>query len=87
MQGTLDFSPEGSLYRIQLGYNDAKKVMQPMVEMMKMTAINKRMLEKAKQRNERFEKRRENLKTNAIEIEEKMKKDGLEEILLGLTKE
>ena len=54
---------------------------------MKMTAINKRMLEKAKQRNERFEKRRENLKTNAIEIEEKMKKDGLEEILLGLTKE
>ena len=87
LSGTLDFSPEGSLYRIQLGYNDAKKVMQPMVEMMKMTAINKRMLEKAKQRNERFEKRRENLKTNAIEIEEKMKKDGLEEILLGLTKE
>ena len=78
LSGTLDFSPEGSLYRIQLGYNDAKKVMQPMVEMMKMTAINKRMLEKAKQRNERFEKRRENLKTNAIEIEEKMKKDGLD---------
>ena len=61
--------------------------MQFIFEMMKMTAINKRMLEKAKQRNERFEKRRENLKTNAIEIEEKMKKDGLEEILLGLTKE
>ena len=33
LTGTLDFSPEGVERRIQLGYEDAKKVVQPLVDM------------------------------------------------------
>lgn len=87
ISGTLDFSPEGALSRIQLGYDDAQKVLQPMVEMIKLTVANQRMLQIAYQKNIEFERERQALLNNENEIKKQMKHDGFEELYEHLIKE
>ena len=87
ISGTLDFSPEGASYRLKLGYEDAKRIMQPMVDMITMTVVNQRMLIAAHQKNLEFEKKRQALLNKEKEIKEKMACDGFDAVFAELTKE
>ena len=87
ISGTLDFSSEGASYRLKLGYEDAKRIMQPMVDMITMTVANQRMLKAAHQRNLEFEKKRQVLLNKENEIKEKMASDGFDVVFTELTKE
>lgn len=85
--GTLDFSPEGAAYRIKLGYEDAKIIMQPMMEMIALTVANQKMLKIAQQRNIEFEQKREKLLKREKQIKEEMANDGFDELFAKLTRE
>ena len=87
LTGTLDFSPEGASHRLKLGYEDAKRIMQPMVDMIVMTAENQRMIIRAQQKNIKFEEKRKELKRKGEEIYNKMANDGFDMIFAELTKE
>lgn len=87
LTGTLDFSPEGASYRLNLGYEDAKKIMQPMVELIAMTVANQRMLMEAQKKNVEFEKKRQNLRNCESEIKNEMANDGFDAVFAELTKE
>lgn len=87
LSGTLDFSQEGASARLQLGYEDAKRIMQPMVDMISMTVANQRMLMVAQQKNLEFEKKRQELLNKEEKIKEKMACDGFDTIFEELTKE
>lgn len=86
LTGTLDFSPEGAAKRLELGYEDAKRVMQPMVDMILLTGVNQQMLKVAQQKNAMFEKRREQLIEKELEIKKQMSNDGFDALLTELTK-
>lgn len=87
ISGTLDFSPEGASYRLELGYEDAKRIMQPMVDMITLTVANQRMLKVAQQKNLEFGKKRQVLLNKEKEIKEKMASDGFDAVFRELTKE
>ncbi len=87
LTGTLDFSPEGASYRLELGYKEAKRVMQPMVEMLIMAVANQRMLKAARQKNIEFEQKRQELLKKEAEIKEKMENDGFGAVFSELIKE
>ncbi len=87
LTGTLDFSPEGASYRLRLGYEDAKKAMRPMVEMVKMTFENQRILMAARQKNIKYEEKRRELLKKEANIKEKMEKDGFDAVFSELMKE
>lgn len=86
LTGTMDFSPEGVERRIQLGYEDTKKIMQPFVDMILMTVENQRLLKVVQQNNFEFEKKRQSLLEKNLEMKQRMKKDGFEEIYRKLTR-
>lgn len=87
LTGTLDFSPEGVSYRLQLGYEDAKRIMQPMVDMIVMTTANQRMLKIAQKKNIEFEEKRQKLLIKSTEIKDKMANDGFDNTFAELMKE
>lgn len=87
LTGTLDFSPEGAFARMKMGYEDAKRIMQPMVDMIVMTVANQRMLKVAQQKNIDFEKKRQDLLEREKSIKEDMARDGFDALFENLTKE
>lgn len=87
LTGTLDFSPEGALVRMKMGYEDAKRIMQPMVDMLVMTVANQRMLKVARQKNIDFENKRQKLLEKEKRIKEEMARDGFDSVFEKLTKE
>lgn len=87
LTGTLDFSPEGASYRLNLGYEDAKRVMQPMVDMITLAVANQRMLKAAQQKNAEFERKRQELRNREAEIKNAMANDGFDAVFAELTKE
>ena len=87
LTGTLDFSPEGAFARMKMGYEDAKRIMQPMVDMIVMTVANQRMLKVAQQENIDFEKKRQDLLEREKRIKEDMARDGFDALFENLTKE
>lgn len=87
LTGTLDFSQEGVLHRLQLGYEDAKRIIQPILDIMIMASMNSRMFEEAQNRNIEFENRRYRLLKENMEIKEKMKNDAFNGVFIELTKE
>ena len=87
LKGTLDFSPEGVSYRLQLGYEDAKRVIQPMIDMIVMNAANQQMFRAAQEHNKRFEEKRQSLSERESEIKYEMEKDGFNNLFAELIKE
>lgn len=87
INGTLDFSPEGASYRMKLGYEDAKRIMQPMVDIIVMAIDGQRMLKVARQKNMEFENKRQDLLNIDFELKEKMTSDGFDKVYAELTKE
>lgn len=87
LNGTLDFSPEGALHRLNLGYEDAKRIIQPMVDMIVMTIAGQRMLKLAQAKNIEFEQKRQELYKVDLELKEKMANDGFDDVYAELTKE
>ena len=87
LTGTLDFSPEGAFARMKMGYEDAKRIMQPMVDMIVMTVANQRMLKVAQQKYIDFEKQRQDLIEREKGIKENMASDGFDALFENLTKE
>ena len=87
LTGTLDFSEEGASYRLNLGYEDAKKILQPIVDIVIMNAVNSKILKETQSKNKEFENRRYSLLKQDVKIKEKMKNDGFDSIFDELTKE
>lgn len=87
LTGTLDFSPGGASYRLNLGYEDAKRVMQPMIDMITMTAANQQMLLAAQQKNIEFERKRQKLQDCEVKIKNEMSMDGFDDVFTELVKE
>lgn len=87
LTGTLDFTPDGSYKRLELGYSDAKKVIQPMFDMLMLTAENQMILKIAQQHNLEFENKRNQLLNEEKAIRDKMSNDDFDEIFMTLTKE
>lgn len=85
--GTLDFTPEGAERRIQMGYADAKNIMQPMLEMLLLNVENQRMLKTAKQKNLEFGQKRMKLLEEEKTIKQAMTTDGFDNVFNELTKE
>lgn len=75
------------MHRLNLGYEDAKRIMQPMVDMIVMTVAGQRMLRLAQQKNFEFEQKRQELYKIDLELKEKMANDGFDEVYAELTKE
>lgn len=84
--GTLDFSEIGSAKRLQLGYLDAKKIMEPMIELLLMNAENQRVLKMAQQHNIEYEKKKKILREE-LSIIQAMGNDGFSNVLIELTEE
>ena len=72
---------------MKMGYEDAKRIMQPMVDMIVMTVANQRMLKVAQQKNINFEKKRQDLLEREKRIKEDMARDGFDALFENLTKE
>lgn len=87
INGTLDFTPEGAARRIDQGYADAQKMLQPMVEMMAINAKSQLMLEKAQQNMVIFEKRRADLLDTENMIKAEMQNDGFNDLFDELMRE
>ena len=86
LKGTLDFSPEGAEYRLNLGYEDAKKIMQPMIDMLIMTAANQQMFKRAQHSMSEFDKRREAILEKETKIKKEMANDGFDDVFGELMK-
>lgn len=85
--GTLDFTTEGSMRRIELGYADAKKALQPMVEMIMLNGESKRLLQQAEKRMEAFEQKRSELREEERKMRKEASEDGFDELFPELVKE
>ena len=80
IKGTLDFTPEGAKRRIEIGYNDAKKVFQPMIEMLFMYFENQKNLADLKKAMAQFDKERRELLQREAELKNKMANDGFDDL-------
>lgn len=87
LTGTLDFTPDGSFKRLQLGYSDAKKILQPMIDMIMLTIENQVLLKIAQKSNKEFEVKRKKLLDEENSIRNKMKQDGFDDIFMTLMEE
>ena len=81
MNGTLDFSPYGAKKRINDGYEDAKKVLQPMLEMLFLFFKNQISLKQLKEHLPQFDKDKSELLAREAEIKKKMANDGFDSIV------
>lgn len=86
LTGTLDFSPDGASHRLNQGYEDAKRIMQPMIDMITMTVANQRMLLEAQKKNAEFEERRQELRNRENDIKNEMANDGFDDVFAELTR-
>ncbi len=87
LTGTLDFTPEGSKRRMQQGYVDVKKALQPLVDMLMVDAENRRLLQYAQQSMDTFVKKKNMLCEEESEIKSGMKTDGFSELISEIAKE
>lgn len=87
INGTLDFSASGAKQRIDVGYEDAQKVLQPMLEMLILSFKNQISLEQLKKHLDQFEKDRIALIAKETAIKEEITNDEFENICQELTKE
>ena len=87
VNGTLDFSPSGAKQRIDVGYEDAKKILQPMLEMLVMFFKNQMSLKELKTKLNQFEIERSVLKAKESQIKEEMANDGFDEVVRNLMTE
>lgn len=87
LTGTLDFTPDGSAKRIEQGYADAKRILQPMVEILKLNAESQMILKVAQKKMEEFEVKKAKLIEVENEIKAEMQKDGFNDLFNKLMKE
>lgn len=80
LTGTLDFTANSSEKRIQLGYEDTKRVMQPMIEMILMNVENQMILKAAQKSNVEFEEKKEKLKKEETKIKKSMLEDDFQDV-------
>lgn len=87
INGTLDFSPDGAKKRLQWGYDDTQKVMQPLLGMMSFYANNNRLLAQSIRNQAEFNNKREKLLDKEKMINQAMHEDGFDELYDALIKE
>lgn len=87
LNGVLDFSPEGAKIRINQGYIDAMRILQPMIELIKMSALNQAMLRKCQDNMKDFYRKKKNLDEVGERIKSKIKNDGFNEMRNSLRKD
>ena len=87
LTGTLDFTPDGSAKRIEQGYADAKRTLQPMVDMLKLNAESQMILKAAQKKMGEFKVKKAKLMGTGNEIKAEMQKDGFNDLFNELMKE
>ncbi|MGO5053945.1 patatin-like phospholipase family protein [Lachnospiraceae bacterium LCP25S3_G4] len=87
LTGTLDFTADGSSKRIDTGYKDAKRIMQPLLDMLVLKAENQKMLKVAQQKNMEFERKRVQLIEKEQLIKQSMFTDDFDNLYVELMKE
>lgn len=87
INGTLDFSSAGAEQRISAGYEDAKKILQPMLEMLFMFLQNQVSLNHLKESMAQFDLSRERLLVKEAEIRKDIANDNFDSIYSKLIKE
>lgn len=80
LTGTLDFTSTGSSWRIEQGYQDIERVFGPMIETLKLNAINQQILMKAQRRQDEFEQKRKSLYQKENALKQKKSTDGFDTI-------
>ena len=86
LNGVLDFTPDGAKKRIIQGYDDAKRILQPMINMLIMGTVNKAILRKAQENMQKFEQKKEALKKVEQQIKSEMDNDGFDLLYIDLMK-
>lgn len=84
LTGTLDFTPDGSEKRMEQGYEDAKRILKPMAEMLMMNAANQAMLREAQEKMKVFGQKKDNLIKKEEQIKAEMENDGFNELYNNL---
>jgi NTE family protein len=87
LTGTLDFTADGAWKRMERGYWDTQKMLQPMVDMLVYNAENQKMMRTARKNSEAFDKQRSALIKKEMSIRREMDTDGFQEVFGELTKE
>lgn len=80
LTGTIDFTSDGLIKRLELGYEDAKRILQPMIDMLYLNAEKQMILNTINNSNEKFQKRRKKLIQEEKQIMNEMKDDGFDKI-------
>jgi len=87
LNGTLDFSPEGSKKRIDLGYEDAKKVIYPMLEMVQAMGSIQKSQNEMKSSMARFKEQKAASDEKYRRIRAELSADGFDDIYNELIEE
>ncbi len=80
LTGTLDFTSDGAAKRIEQGYRDAKRILQPMVEVLQYNADSQRIFTQMKKEMEEFEGKKRILLKKEEKAKYEMKHDGFDQL-------
>lgn len=80
VDGTLDFTAAGAKWRIELGYQDAKRIFDPFIQQIILQGFSERMFQQAMERQRQFERRYEELNQQMEENRRKREADGFDEL-------
>lgn len=93
LSGMLDFTSDGAKRRIEQGYQDAKRILEPMIHLLELSAVNQKILADATREEQRFQQERKQLQARGSELmaelaatRAQMKDDGFDELFETLMK-
>lgn len=86
LTGTMDFTSAGSQKRIDLGYNDAKKALQPFIDMLVLKEERKEIFTLIKNSNLQFEKEKNKLMNKNLMNKKALKVNGFDDMMDDLLK-
>jgi len=84
LNGTLDFTAVGSRWRIRQGYQDAKKIFGPFVEVAKIRKENELMLRAFQKAEQDYQETRRELQERKRKLQEERNSDGFDEMCKSL---
>lgn len=84
LTGTLDFSSEGAKKRIDLGYSDTKRVLQPLIDWQYLNMEKQMILKSIQRDNVESKQKVKELKKEKNIIKEEMLNDGFDELYFDL---
>lgn len=87
VDGTLDFTAAGAKWRIELGYQDAKRIFDPFVQQVMMQGISEQIFQQAMERQRQFDSRYLEWKREIEEADRKIEESGIHELRKRILRE